>query len=168
MAQEEMDLDSPPQALSRVQAEAQVQALRRTIQGHDYLYYLVAQPEISDGEYDRLYRRLVALEKAFPDLVTPDSPTQRVGGEPRSDLPTIPHTSPMLSLDSTKEEAELIRFDERVRKAVGEGVQYFVEPKLDGASLELVYEDGVLTRAVTRGNGQEGEGVTENVRTIPS
>ncbi|MFH1766088.1 MAG: NAD-dependent DNA ligase LigA, partial [Gemmatimonadota bacterium] len=168
MAQEEMDLDSPPQALSRVQAEAQVQALRRTIQGHNYLYYVEARPEISDGEYDRLFRRLAALEKVFPDLVTPDSPTQRVGGEPRNDLPTIPHTSPMLSLDSTKEEAELIRFDERVRKAVGEGVQYFVEPKLDGASLELVYEDGVLTRAVTRGNGQEGEGVTENVRTIPS
>ncbi|MCJ7629582.1 MAG: NAD-dependent DNA ligase LigA, partial [Longimicrobiales bacterium] len=168
MAHEEMDLDSPPQALSRIQAEAQAQALRRTIQGHNYLYYVDAQPEISDGEYDRLFRRLAALEKAFPDLVTSDSPTQRVGGEPRSDLPTIPHTSPMLSLDSTKEEAELIRFDERVRKAVGEGVQYFVEPKLDGASLELVYEDGVLTRAVTRGNGQEGEGVTENVRTIPS
>lgn len=168
LAQEEPDLDTPPQALSRVQAEAQVGALRRTIQRHDYLYHVEARPEISDSEYDRLFRRLVAIEETFPDLVTPDSPTQRVGAEPRDDLPTIPHTAPMLSLDSTKDEAELIRFDERVRKAVGGAVQYLVEPKLDGVSLELVYEGGVLTRAVTRGNGQEGEGVTENARTIPS
>jgi DNA ligase (NAD+) len=168
LAQEELDLDTPPQALSRVQAEAQARAIRRMIQRHNYLYYVEARPEISDGEYDRLYRRLATLEGVFPGLVTPDSPTQRVGAEPREDLPTFPHTAPMLSLDSTKDEAELIRFDERVRKAVGGTVQYLVEPKLDGASLELVYEDGVLTRAVTRGNGQEGEGVTENVRTIPS
>ena len=168
MAQEGLDLDTPPQALSQDQAEAQAQALRRMIRRHDHLYYVEARPEIADGEYDRLYSRLTALEEAFPPLVTLDSPTQRVGAEPREDLPTIAHTAPMLSLDSSKEEAELIRFDERVRKAVGGDVQYLVEPKLDGASLELVYEDGVLVRAVTRGNGREGEGVTENVRTIPS
>jgi len=168
LAQEGLDLDIPPQALSQDQAEAQAQALRRIIRRHDHLYYVEARPEIADGEYDRLYSRLAALEEAFPPLVTPDSPTQRVGAEPREDLPTIAHTAPMLSLDSSKEEAELIRFDERVRKAVGGDVQYLVEPKLDGASLELVYEDGVLVRAVTRGNGREGEGVTENVRTIPS
>ena len=168
MAQEGLDLDTPPQALSQDQAEAQAHALRRMIRRHDHLYYVEARPEIADGEYDRLYSRLAALEEAFPPLVTPDSPTQRVGAEPREDLPTIAHTAPMLSLDSSKEEAELIRFDDRVRKAVGGDVQYLVEPKLDGASLELVYEDGVLVRAVTRGNGLEGEAVTENVRTIPS
>jgi DNA ligase (NAD+) len=160
--------DTPAHKLDRSQAEAEAAALRTVIRRHDFLYYVEARPEISDGEYDRLYQRLVELERAFPGLATPDSPTQRVGEEPREDLPTIPHTAPMLSLDSTKDEAELRRFDDRVRKAVGEAVQYLVEPKLDGASLELVYEDGLLARAVTRGNGQEGEGVTENVRTIPS
>jgi len=168
LAQEELDLDTPPQVLSRSQAEAQAQTLRRTIQRHNYLYYVEARPEISDGEFDLLFRRLADLEEAFSGLVTPDSPTQRVGAEPRDDLPKVRHTAPMLSLDSTKDEGVLIRFDERVRKAVGGAVQYLVEPKLDGASVELVYEDGVLTRAVTRGNGQEGEAVTENVRTIPS
>ncbi len=168
MAQEELDLDTPTQALTRAEAEAQAGVLRRTLQRHNYLYYVEAKPEISDGEYDTLFRRLKALEEAYPDLVTPDSPTQRVGAEPRDDLPTISHTAPMLSLDSTKEEEDLVRFDERVRKAVGDPVQYLVEPKLDGASVELVYEEGVLVRAVTRGNGQEGEGVTENVRTISS
>ncbi len=168
MAQEELDLDSPIRGLSRAEAEAQAEALRRTIQRHNYLYYVEARPEISDDRYDVLFRRLLALEEAFPGLSTPDSPTQRVGADPRDDLPTIQHTAPMLSLDSTKEEADLLRFDERVRKAVGDEVQYLVEPKLDGASLELVYEDGILVRAVTRGNGMEGEGVTENVRTIPS
>jgi DNA ligase (NAD+) len=160
--------DTPAHEMDRAQAEAEAAALRKVLRRHDFLYYVEARPEISDGEYDALYRRLVELERAFPGLATPDSPTQRVGEEPREGLPTISHTAPMLSLDSTKDEAELRRFDERVRKAVGEAVQYLVEPKLDGASLELVYEGGVLARAVTRGNGQEGEGVTENVRTIPS
>jgi DNA ligase (NAD+) len=144
------------------------ETLREEIRRHNYLYYVVAEPEISDAEYDRLFDKLLALEKAFPKLVTTDSPTQRVGAEPRADLPTLSHAAPMLSLDSTKEEGELRRFDERVRKAVSGPVEYLVEPKLDGASLELVYENGLLSRAVTRGNGQEGEGVTENVRTIPS
>jgi len=162
------DPDTPPRHLDISEAEAQARALRKALHRHNYLYYAEARPEISDAEYDRLYRRLLELEATFPELVTPDSPTQRVGAEPREDLPTIPHTAPMLSLDSTKDEAELRRFDERVRKAVGGPVRYLVEPKLDGVSLELVYEEGVLSRAVTRGDGQEGEGVTENVRTIPS
>lgn len=163
-----LDIDTPLHGLDRREAEAQASALRKVLQEHNYLYYVEARPEISDNEYDRLYRRLVDLEVAFPGLATPDSPTQRVGEQPREGLPTIPHTAPMLSLDSTKDEAELRRFDERVRKAVGGPVRYLVEPKLDGASVELVYEDGILSRAVTRGNGQEGEGVTENVRTIHS
>lgn len=168
MAQEELDLGTPPQALTWGDAQAQARTLRRVLQRHNHLYYIESQPEISDGEYDDLFRRLLALEEAFPELVTPDSPTRRVGAEPRQDLPTIRHTAPMLSLDSTKEEEDLVRFDERIRKAAGEKACYLVEPKLDGASVELVYEDGVLVRGVTRGNGQEGEGVTENIRTIPS
>lgn len=168
MALDGLDLDTAPHALDRQKAESQAALLRSLIQKHNHLYYVEARPEISDAEYDRLYRRLLVIEEAFPGLATPDSPTQRVGAKPRDDLPTLAHTAPMLSLDSTKDEAELRRFDERARRAVGGPVRYMVEPKLDGASLELVYEDGLLIRAVTRGNGQEGEGVTENVRTIPS
>jgi len=161
-------METPPAHLSPDQARVEVQALRQAVEKHNRLYYQEAEPEISDNEYDRLFRRLVALEEAFPELADPDSPTQRIGAEPRESLPTLPHVAPMLSLDSTKDEADVVRFDERVRKAVDGAVAYLVEPKLDGASLELVYEDGALSRAVTRGNGREGEGVTENVRTISS
>jgi DNA ligase (NAD+) len=115
-----------------------------------------------------MFRRLQALEAAYPTLVAPDSPTQRVGAEPADSLPTAVHAVPMLSLDSTQDEAEVRRFDERVRKAVEGDVRYLLEPKLDGASLEVVYEAGVLVRAVTRGNGRQGEEVTQNVRTIQS
>ncbi len=164
-----LDLDTPPQALNPDEAARLVESLREVIRHHDYLYYVEARPEISDGEYDRLFRRLQELEEAFPHLITADSPTQRVAGEPREDLPTLRHAAPMLSLDSTNEAAEVRRFDERVRKGLGgRAVEYLLEPKLDGVSLELVYEAGVLVRAVTRGNGEEGEGVTENVRTIPT
>ena len=164
----DIDFDREPEELSKEAAEGEVETLREEIRRHDYLYYVKAEPEISDAEYDRLYRRLEALEETYPDLVTDDSPTRRVGAEPVDHLPTVAHAAPMLSLDSTQEEDEVRRFDERVRKAVGNGVRYLVEPKLDGASMELVYEDGSLDRAVTRGNGEEGEGVTENAKTIPS
>ena len=150
------------------EARAEAARLRAAITRHDRLYYVDSQPEISDGAYDRLYRALQAIEEAFPHLVTPDSPTQRVGADPLSELPVIGHTVPMLSLDSSEAPEDVRRFDERVRKAVEGPVEYLVEPKLDGSSLELVYVDGVLDRAVTRGNGMEGEGVTENARTIPS
>ena len=142
--------------------------LRAEIRRHDHLYHVENRPEISDGAYDRLFRELRAIEEEFPHLLTPDSPTQRVGADPLSELPVVPHVVPMLSLDSSESEEDLRRFDERVRKAVDGPVEYLVEPKLDGSSLELVYVDGVLDRAVTRGNGVEGEGVTENARTIPS
>jgi len=168
LEQEKPDLDTDPRDLTVEEALEEAEVLRRKIRRHNYLYYVEARPEISDAAYDELYRRLQALEEAHPSLITPDSPTQRVGAEPREDLPTVAHTAPMLSLDSTKEEAELRRFHDRVRKALGDDVSYLVEPKLDGASLELVYENGLLARAVTRGNGVEGEGVTENVKTIPS
>ncbi len=142
--------------------------LRAEIRRHDHLYHVEDRPEISDGAYDRLFRELQAIEEAFPHLLTLDSPTQRVGADPLSELPVVPHVVPMLSLDSSESAEDLRRFDERVRKAVDGPVEYLVEPKLDGSSLEVVYVDGVLDRAVTRGNGVEGEGVTENARTIPS
>jgi len=157
-----------PTALDADQAARWASTLRREVGRHDHLYHVVGRPEISDAAFDRLFRALQALEEAFPALRTPDSPTQRVGGDPLDSLPTLPHAAPMLSLDSTQDEAEVRRFDERVRKGVEGPVRYVLEPKLDGLSLELVYEEGVLVRAVTRGNGREGEGVTENVRTIPS
>ena len=142
--------------------------LRAEIRRHDHLYHVEYRPEISDGAYDKLFRELQAIEEAFPHLLTPDSPTQRVGADPLSELPVVRHVMPMLSLDSSEEPGDVRRFDERVRKAVEGPVEYLVEPKLDGSSLELVYMNGVLDRAVTRGNGMEGEGVTENARTIPS
>jgi DNA ligase (NAD+) len=153
---------------SRAEAATEIADLRREIQRHDYLYYVRAMPEVSDSEYDRLFRRLQVLESAYPDLVNPESPTQRVGAEPVDYLPTVPHAAPMLSLDSTQDESEVRRFDERVRRGVEGPVQYLLEPKLDGASIELVFEGGALARAVTRGNGRQGEAVTENIRTIPS
>ena len=134
------------------------------------MYHVEDRPEISDAAYDELFRRLQALEAEHPTLVTPDSPTQRVGAEPADGFESVEHVAPMLSLDSTADLSEITRFDERVRKALGDGVApvYLLEPKLDGASIELVYEDGVFTRAVTRGNGRVGEGVTDNLRTVPS
>ncbi len=156
--------------MRREDAAKRAERLRATIRHHDYLYYVKDSPEVSDEQYDKLYRELVALEEQFPDLRTADSPTQRVAGTPLSAFPTVEHLAPLLSLDSDREEAALVRFDERVRKGLGAdaAVAYVLEPKLDGASVELVYERGVLARASTRGDGRKGEGVTENVRTIPA
>jgi DNA ligase (NAD+) len=137
---------------------------------HSYLYFVLARPEISDSQYDDLFRRLQALERDHPDLVGPDSPTQRIGAEPQDKFATVDHVAPLLSLDSTQEADEVVRFHDRVQKALGSGVEaeYVLEPKLDGASVELVYEEGILVRAVTRGNGFAGEDVTANVRTMPT
>jgi DNA ligase (NAD+) len=138
---------------------ARIEALREEIRRHDYLYHVRGEPEISDAAYDALFRELRALEEAHPQWVTPDSPTQRVGGEPLTDLPTLAHAAPMLSLDSSQDPAEVRRFDDRIRKGIeGHEVVYLLQPKLDGVSIELVYEAGIFTRAVTRGNGREGEG----------
>ena len=158
-----------PGEMNLEEAAAEAARLHEKLHRHNHLYYVEAAPEISDSAYDALFRRLRALEAAHPSLVTADSPTQRVGADPLESLPGIDHAAPMLSLDSAREVAEVRRFDERLRKALGdEDIRYVLEPKLDGASLELVYVDGVLERAVTRGNGRVGEGVTENVRTIPT
>ncbi len=155
---------TPPEASRRVEA------LRREIAEHDHRYYVLDQPVLSDAEYDRLLQELRELEAAHPELVTPDSPTQRVGGAPRDGFSTVEHDTPMLSLDNAFEEGDLVEFDRRVRErlqAPGE-VVYTGEPKLDGISLSLTYEDGLLVRAGTRGDGRTGEDVTANVQTIGS
>lgn len=149
-------------------ASRRIDKLRAEIERHEYLYHVRDRPEISDQAYDLLFRELQELEAAHPKLIRPDSPTQRVGGAPLDAFTSVEHMAPMLSLDSHPDLAEVERFDERVRKGLGEDaeVAYVCEPKLDGASVELVYEDGVLARAATRGDGQRGEDVTDNVRTI--
>lgn len=155
--------------MDRDEARRRIEELREEIRRHDWLYYVKDAPEVSDAEYDRLFHELRDLEEEHPDLRTPDSPTQRVAGQPSEKFPTVEHAAPMLSLDSDASEEEARRFDERLRKALGdERVSYVVEPKFDGLSVELVYEDGELARASTRGDGARGEGITSNVRTIRS
>jgi DNA ligase (NAD+) len=146
-----------------------LEALRDEIRGHDDLYYLQDNPEITDVEYDALLTRLKELEEKHPELITPDSPTQRVGGRPAEGFAEVVHRRPMLSLDNTYNLDELRAFDERVRRlADGRRFDYVAELKIDGLSLSLHYEDGLLTRGLTRGDGRTGEDVTLNVRTIRS
>lgn len=142
--------------------------LVREIRAHDHRYYVLDDPVLSDSDYDALYRDLVELEKLHPELVTPDSPTQRVGGKPRGDLRTVEHVVPMMSLDNTYTEEELKEFARRVRDGVPSSAElaFCVEPKLDGASVEIVYRSGRLVEASTRGDGVTGEDITENIRTI--
>jgi DNA ligase (NAD+) len=154
---------STPDPLDRINQ------LRREIRHHEERYYLHDASEISDEQFDRLVRELEQLEAEHPDLVTPDSPTQRVAGRPTEDFPTVEHLAPMLSLDNAYNEEELRAFDERVRKGAGLGdapVDYVAELKIDGLSIALTYEQGRLTRGATRGDGTRGEDVTANVRTI--
>lgn len=152
-----------------VRALKRAAALRKEIREHDYLYFVQDAPAISDETYDALFRELLELEEKFPELRSPDSPTVRVGGAPVESLPIEPHLAPMLSLESSLKEEDARRFDSRVAQALGvEERLYVAEPKLDGLSLELVYEGGMLTRAATRGDGLRGEVVTANVRTIRS
>lgn len=143
------------------------EALRSEIERHNRLYYVEAAPEISDAEFDALMRELAELEREYPALVTPDSPTQRVGGEPLEEFQTVEHVAPMLSIDNTYSPEELRAFDGRVRKNLeGEQPAYAVELKVDGVSISLRYEEGRLVRAATRGDGFRGDDVTANVRTI--
>ena len=144
-------------------------ALRDEIRRHDYLYYVKDRPEISDSQYDHLFRQLLELEQAHPELVTPDSPSQRVGAPPLEELVKVPHEQPMLSLDSIVDQREVHAFDQRMTRELETlSVEYSAEPKFDGLSVELVYDHGILTRGATRGDGTTGEDVTVNVRTIRS
>jgi DNA ligase (NAD+) len=147
-----------------------IEALRREIRRHEELYYVHAQPEISDSEFDALMLELRTLESSHPELIAADSPTQRVGGRPAEGFVTVEHQAPMLSLDNAFDEGELRAFDERVRKGLGGAASatYVCELKIDGLSISLLYEDGRLVRGATRGDGVRGEDVTGNVRTIRS
>jgi DNA ligase (NAD+) len=142
--------------------------LRQQIDHHNHLYYVEARPEISDREFDRLLDELKHLETRHPDLVTPDSPTQRVGGAPVDGLETVSHRVPMLSIDNSYNAQDLQNWDVRVRKALpkSEKVRYIVEPKIDGSAISLIYEDGVFVRGVTRGDGSRGDDVTHNLKTV--
>ena len=144
-----------------------LQQLREEIRRHDQRYYIEAQPEISDREYDLLMDRLKKLEAENPELVTPDSPTQRVGEAPVDHLEQVEHRTPMLSIDNTYSLEELREFGDRTAKSLpGEEIEWTVELKVDGVAISLIYENGVLTRALTRGNGQVGDDITHNARTI--
>src|SRR5438270_11180159 len=149
--------------------ERQIDELRETIRHHEHLYYVLDAPELPDADFDRLMQELKRLEAAHPELVTPDSPSQRVGGKPREGFVKVTHSRPMLSLDNAYNEQELRDWDRRVRELAGsDKIEYVCEFKLDGMSLALTYEDGRLLRGVTRGDGSVGEDVTSNVRTMRS
>src|SRR5438132_8017968 len=152
-------------AMSSVKQRAA--ALRRLINHHNHLYYTEAKPEISDREFDKLLEELKKIEAEHPELVTPDSPTQRVGGQPIEGFQSVKHRQPMLSIDNTYNEAELREFDRRVRKLLpGQEVVYVVELKIDGVAISLTYEDGRFTCGATRGDGETGDDVTHNLKTI--
>src|SRR5579863_1153279 len=147
----------------------QIEKLRQELRRHEYLYYVQDDPEISDVKFDQMMEELKRLEEEHPGLVTPDSPTQRVGGAPRKGFETRQHSPAMMSLDNTYSMEELEDFDRRVRELSGrERVDYVTEHKFDGLSISLIYEGGVFVRGVTRGDGATGEEVTANVRTIRS
>jgi DNA ligase (NAD+) len=158
-------------------AQKRIEKLRAEIRRHDYLYYVKDRPEISDDAYDRLFRELSDLEAAHPDLVTPDSPTQRVGAAPLDELAKVPHERPMLSLDSVLEREDVLAFEKRMYRELAKelgcelkpgAIEYTAEPKFDGLSVELLYEQGRFIRGATRGDGTTGEDVTVNLRTLRS
>jgi DNA ligase (NAD+) len=157
----------PARKLSKEEARKEVEALREGIDYHDYLYYVKNKPEISDATYDKLFRRLQELEENFPDLRSPTSPTRRVGAEPVAALKKVRHKTPMLSLNAAVKEEEVRAFHRFVEENMGAGkVVYVAEPKFDGLSVEVVYEKGCFAYGATRGNGEVGEDISENLKTI--
>jgi DNA ligase (NAD+) len=159
-----------PTPISRTRAKQEIAELRQQIEKHNYQYYVLDNPIISDAEYDRLFRRLVELEKEFPDLASPTSPTQKVGAPPLKRFRTVQHTQPMLSLNNANSEDEMAEFDERIRRflKVTHPIEYVAEPKIDGVAVELVFSDGAFTVGSTRGDGVNGEDITLNLKTIRS
>ena len=155
--------------VTKDRAAKRIEELRREIRRHDYLYYVKSAPEISDARYDELMRELLALERQHPELITSDSPSQRVPGSVQEGFGEVEHLAPMLSLESAMEESEVTEFDKRVRKGLGATeVEYLAEPKFDGLSVELVYVDGRFERGSTRGDGTVGEDISQNLKTIRS
>lgn len=152
--------------MSPAEVKKQIQSLTTELKQHSYNYYVLAMPTISDFEFDQKLEQLNELEKQFPEFADPDSPTQVVGGDITKEFVTVKHKWPMLSLGNTYNEQELVDFDQRVRKAIGDNFEYVCELKFDGLSMSLTYQDGKLLRAVTRGDGVQGDDVTTNIRTI--
>ncbi|MEO8884426.1 MAG: NAD-dependent DNA ligase LigA, partial [Mucilaginibacter sp.] len=150
------------------EAKQKIQKLTAELRQHSYNYYVLAMPTIADFEFDKKLEELDKLEKQYPEFADPDSPTQRVGGEITKEFVTVKHKWPMLSLGNTYNEQELLDFDQRVRKAIGDNFEYVCELKFDGLSMSLTYQNGKLLRAVTRGDGVQGDDVTTNIRTINS
>jgi DNA ligase (NAD+) len=157
-------------ATSRHHLEKEIHDLRQEIEKHNYQYYVLDDPLISDADYDRLFRRLLELEKQHPELASPDSPTQKVGAAPLSQFKTVRHTIPMLSLNNATDQEEMEEFEQRILRFLktAERIEYVVEPKIDGVAVELVYEGGRLTIGSTRGDGVNGEDITLNLKTIRS
>ncbi|MGA9121563.1 MAG: NAD-dependent DNA ligase LigA [Bacteroidota bacterium] len=155
---------SPTKAITR-----RVVQLRTELADHDYRYYVLAEPIISDAEYDRLMRELADLEKQYPELLSPDSPSQRVGGAPTKEFPTVQHDPPMLSLANSYSEDEIRDFDRRVRELLGKAAPtYFAELKFDGVAIALTYRDGIFVQGATRGDGTQGDDITNNLKTVRS
>ena len=152
----------------------EIEKLRSDIEDHSYAYYVLAQPTIPDAEFDRLFLRLEEIERQYPDLVSPESPTQRIGPQPVADFAEVTHSVPMLSLANAFDEDSVVAFHERVLSRLGDegldlgSIEYVAEPKLDGTAISIRYEQGRLVQASTRGDGTRGEDVTHNVRTIQS
>ncbi len=155
--------------MTKEEAKKRIEELRKEINYHNYRYYVLNDPIISDAEYDRLFKELVELEERFPEFIEPTSPTQRVGHEPVSGFPEVIHRMPMLSLSNAFNREDLINFHTRIQKLLpNEKIEYVVEPKIDGLGVALTYENGVLIRGATRGDGYRGEDVTHNIKTIKS
>ncbi len=156
--------------MDRSEAQKRIEALRQQLNYHSYRYYVLDDPELTDADYDRMFRELQELEEQFPDLITPDSPTQRVGGEPLAAFEPVRHATPMLSLDNAFDDQELRDFDARLHRLleIEEPFEYTVEPKMDGVAVELVYINGLFEVGSTRGDGVTGENITANLKTIKS
>jgi DNA ligase (NAD+) len=156
--------------MTKSEARKRAEELRELINYHNYRYYVLDDPEVSDSEYDRLFNELKGIEDIFPALISPDSPTQRVGAKPLEKFGTVTHTIPMLSLDNVFSEEEAYEFDKRVKRFLelspSAVIEYTAEPKLDGLGVELVYESSILSVGSTRGDGEKGEDVTQNLKTI--
>src|SRR4030043_207465 len=159
---------APPPSAAPPEVVSRIKELREQLHYQNYRYYVLDEPVVSDAEYDRLLLELEQLEEEYPELVIPDSPTQRVGAAPLDKFESVRHRQPMLSLENAFSEAEAREFDARLKRFLrtAEEFHYVVEPKMDGCAVELVYENGRLTTGSTRGDGYRGENVTQNLKTI--
>lgn len=154
--------------MNKEEARQRIEQLRKELEEHNYRYYVLSQPTISDYQFDKMMEELMELEKQFPEFEDPNSPSQRVGGDITKEFETVKHKYPMLSLANTYSEQEVTDFDKRVKKLIGEKVEYVCELKFDGVAISLLYREGIMQQAVTRGDGYQGDDVTTNVKTIKS